>query len=227
MSWKEASMDNCVAERVLLSGSLTESFKWSTTGDAGRMNTTSSWLEFELHWCCRKWCVRELRRLIVRCRRGAVELSDKVGDAGWLGDPAVAMIIIIELKRIMNNNEHTILQSASNSGGSIHSSGTTHGNMAPNLAARLIHPGIDLPVNLEHKSSVKWLQFLLQYIRMRIKKWYLKHVLYILPCQKIVSCSTKIFGHCIEDLLNFLIRHVNVPHRNRLSNPARYQRLHE
>lgn len=83
-------MDNCVAERVLLSGSLTESFKLSTTGDAGRMNTMSSWLEFALPWCCRKWCERELRRLIVRCRSGAVELSDKVGDAGWLGDPVVA-----------------------------------------------------------------------------------------------------------------------------------------
>lgn len=36
----------------------------------------------------------------------------------------------------------------SHSGGSIHSEGSTQGNIVPNFAALLIQPGTDLPVNL-------------------------------------------------------------------------------
>lgn len=77
---------------------------------------------------------------------GVRELHDMAGDAVWL--PLLTVL-----------GDWTA-GSVSNSGGSIHSSGITQGNIVPSLAARLIHPGAGFPTSLLQSSLVKWLQFL-------------------------------------------------------------------
>lgn len=60
------------------------------------------------------------------------------------------------LNKVYSQKQHlyTLLMAVA-SGGSTHSVGMTHGNMVPNFAARLIHPGACLPVSRLQRSSEK------------------------------------------------------------------------
>lgn len=78
---------------------------------------------------------------------------------------------------------HTLLIAVA-SGGSTHSVGMTHGNMVPNFAARLIHPGACFPVNRLQRSSEKWLQFLYSGLTCVCCRIY-SH----LPRQQLVRCA--------------------------------------
>ena len=71
-----------------------------------------------------------------------------------VGD-ATAVTATVLFKGVLDEQEEDGLSNRLASGGSTHSVGITHGNMVPNLAARLIHPGADFPVNLLLSSSEK------------------------------------------------------------------------